>query len=70
MQNLKLEDLSVEQKIGMLLCARTFRYGDEEDLEFTYDLIRNHALGCVQVPYKKPEIMAKINEAYNKIVKN
>lgn len=61
MQNLRIEDLSTEQKIGMLLCARTFR--SEDDIEFTLELIRNHALGCVQVPYAKPEIMARIKEA-------
>ena len=33
----------------MLLCARSFR--TEDDLEFTCELIRNHALGCVQMPY-------------------
>lgn len=62
MRNLKLEELSVEQKIGMVLCARNFSYDDEENLEFTFDLIRNHALGCVQVPYKKPDIIKKIKE--------
>lgn len=25
-------------------------------------MIRNHALGCVQVPYKKPDIIKKILE--------
>lgn len=58
---LKREELSVEQKIGMLLCARSFT--QEEDLEFTLDLIRNHALGCIQVPYKQPEIMEKVKAA-------
>lgn len=63
MKNLTVEELSTEQKIGMLLCARSFSFADEADLEFTLDLIRNHALGCVQVPYKKPEIMKKVWEA-------
>ncbi len=48
---LRLEDLNTEQKIGMLLCARNF--SEEKDLEYTLDLIRNHALGCVQAPYNK-----------------
>ena len=61
MQNLQIEELSTEQKIGMLLCARSFR--TEDDLEFTVELIRNHALGCVQVPFAKPEIMARVQEA-------
>ena len=60
MKNLKIEDLSVEQKIGMLLCARSFK--QEGDLEFTLELIRNHALGSVQISVKKPEIVKKVRE--------
>jgi len=63
MKNLKLEELSVEQKIGMLFCARSFAAGNPEDLEFTLDLIRNHALGCIQLPYKNTELMKKVREA-------
>lgn len=62
MKFLKLEELSTEQKLGMLLCARNFSRTDEADMEFTLDLIRNHALGCVQVPFKKPEVVKKILE--------
>ena len=63
MKNLKLEELTLEQKIGMLLCARNFYKVNEEDLEFTLGLIRNHALGSIQVPYDKPEIMEKVKAA-------
>ena len=49
MKNLRIEDLSTEQKVGMLLCARSFR--TEDDIEFTVELIRNHALGCVRCPF-------------------
>lgn len=45
----------------MLLCARTFQ--SEDDIEFTLELIRNHALGSVQIPFTNPEIMARIKEA-------
>ena len=62
MQNLRIEDLSIEQKIGMLLCARNFNYADKDNMEYTFDLIRNHALGCIQVPFAKPEIMEKVKE--------
>ena len=31
MTNLKIEDLSIEQKIGMLLCARSFNYADKDN---------------------------------------
>jgi len=61
MKNLRIEDLSTEQKIGMLICARSFN--TEDDVEFTVELIRKHALGCVQVPIFKPEIMARVKEA-------
>ena len=62
MRNLKLEELSTEQKIGMLLCARSFNYSDENDVEYTLELIRNHSLGCVQVPFRKPDVVKKILE--------
>ena len=58
---LKLEELTEEQKIGMLLCARSFR--DEDDLSFVLELIRNHALGSVQPPIGKPEIVQQIRQA-------
>ena len=61
MKNLRIEDLSVDQKLGMLICARSFR--DEDDLEFTLEMIRNHGLGCVQVPFRDAEIMKKVLEA-------
>lgn len=57
---LTLEELSTEQKIGMLLCARYFGPEGDEDLNFTLDLIRNHALGCVQVPFHRPDVMEQI----------
>ena len=50
MENLKLEELTLEQKIGMLICARNFYKIDGEDLEFTLELIRNHALARFRCP--------------------
>ncbi len=61
MKPLKLEELSVEQKIGMVYCARGFK--QEGNLEFVLELIRNHALGCAMVPADRPDVMAKIREA-------
>ena len=60
---LRLEDLSTEQKLGMLLCAR--RCWDKADFAYTLELIRNHSLGCVQVPIDEntPKYMAAIREA-------
>ena len=57
---LTLEELSTEQKIGMLLCARYFHPDNEEDMAFTLELIRHHALGCVQVPFHRPDVMEQI----------
>ena len=61
MQNLRIEDLSIDQKLGMVICARSFR--DDDDLEFTLEMIRNHGLGCIQVPFRDTEIMRKVKEA-------
>ena len=54
------EELTLEQKLGMLYCARPFR---DHDLEFTLKLIKKRALGSVQVPPTKPHYMQKIKEA-------
>ncbi len=62
--NLRIEDLSTEQKIGMLLCARNFDSDNtEENLDFTLKLIKEHALGSVQVPIGNKVVMDKILEA-------
>ena len=45
---LTIEQMTPEQKIGRVMCAR--RVHMKEDLEFTLELIRNQACGCVQVP--------------------
>ena len=60
MEFLKLEDLSIEQKIGMVLCARRFR---EDDIEFILELVKNRALGSFQAPTWGPEIIKKIKDA-------
>jgi len=61
-RKLKLEELTTEQKIGMILCARRF---GPEDMEFTKELIRNHAVGCAQVPTNDqcPNIVKELKEA-------
>lgn len=60
MKTLKLEELTLEQKLGMVYCGRPF---EPEDLEFVLELIEKRALGCVQVPLKRPDIMEKIRRA-------
>jgi len=57
---LKLEELTTEQKLGMLYCARPF---NDESLAYTLKLIRNHALGSVQVRPNRKEFIKKIREA-------
>ncbi len=60
---LRLEDLSTEQKLGTVLCAR--RCNNPDDFAYTLELVRNHAVGCIQVPIndKTPELVRAIREA-------
>ncbi|HBE12926.1 MAG TPA: hypothetical protein DCY74_02015 [Clostridiales bacterium] len=57
MKLLKLEDLTVEQKIGQLLIARSI--AKEDDRNFAMELIKNHALGGVQA-FVGPGIKEKV----------
>ena len=47
MKVLKKEELTIEQKLGMTMCA-TLAHG-EADIEYVLDKIRNHACGAVWV---------------------
>lgn len=49
MKPLNIDELSIPQKIGQLLIARTPTMLDSDDAEFALTLIRDHALGGVQV---------------------
>ena len=62
---LTIEQMTPEQKIGRVLCAR--RVHIAEDLEFTLELIRNEAVGCVQVPVndKAEELIKTLRAAAN-----
>ncbi len=60
MKFLKLEEMTIEQKIGMVLCARRFR---EDDVEFVLELVKKRALGSFQAPFWTPEITKKIKDA-------
>ena len=57
---LKIEDLSVEQKIGMVLCARRF---EENDMEFILELVKNHALGSIQPHATQPHVLERVLKA-------
>lgn len=46
MKMLKLEEMTLEQKIGQLICARGYR--DEADKKFVLEMIKKGAVGAVQ----------------------
>ena len=48
MRSIDINELSVEQKIGMLFVVRNLR--DPEDREFVLDMIKKRAIGGIQVP--------------------
>ena len=48
-KSLNINELTLEQKIGQLLCVRGFL--DEEDRAYVYEMIRNKSVGAVQVAY-------------------
>lgn len=52
-----VNSMTLEQKIGMVLCARRFR---EDDIEFVKELVKKRALGSMQLPAYKPEIIEEI----------
>ncbi len=54
---LDVNTMTLEQKIGMVLCARRFR---PDDIEFIKELIKKRALGSVQLHASKPEIIEEI----------
>jgi beta-N-acetylhexosaminidase len=57
--------MTPEQKIGRVLCAR--RTHIPEELEYTLELIKNEAVGCVQVVVndKAEELIKKLRAAAN-----
>lgn len=57
---LRLEELTVEQKLGRVLCMRVMENAD--NLKFTLEMIRRQAVGCVQVTVneKAPEVIARL----------
>lgn len=66
LKELKFEELTIEQKIGMVTCCLfpTHNRTVESD-EFIFNLIKNHALGCLWVDPDTPnfeEVMARVKE--------
>ena len=48
---LSLEQMTPEQKLGRVLCAR--RFATQDDIDFTVELIKNQACGAVQLPFNE-----------------
>ena len=49
--NLKLEDLSLEQKIGQLICCRGYK--NKEDQEFILEMVKKKAVGGIQMGFRE-----------------
>ena len=69
-KELKLEDLNLEQKIGMTMCGHAFQYWDEKyeeaNLQYALDMIKNHSLGAIWVDptiRNFDKVIERINEA-------
>ena len=60
MEFLKLEEMTVEQKVGMVMCAR--RFWNDDDKNFILKLVKERALGCMQVPLWDTEFAKKVKE--------
>ena len=54
---LKPEAMTLEQKLGMVICARRFL---PEDVTFIKEMVRKHALGSIQIPPNEPELAREI----------
>jgi len=74
LKELKFEELTLRQKLGMVMAGivRPIRCEDkyesfDENLEFVLDLIKKHSIGAVWVPVSTldthPEVMQKIHGA-------
>lgn len=67
-KELKFEDLTVEQKLGMVMCGHTSNRQDPEkseaDIAYALQMIKEHRLGAIWVdaPFKREEVMARIRE--------
>ena len=64
-KELRIEELTTEQKLGMVLCTNAQRGFSENEIEKMLQMIREHRLGAVWVSRGAPErneILKKINE--------
>lgn len=51
LKELKFEELTLEQKLGMVHTAMLHGNFDDEAMEYIYDMVRNHALGSVWIQF-------------------
>ncbi len=66
MQELKLENLSIKQKIGMAMTGRITKPLDDPDTQYVLDMIRNHSLGAIWMNPESEHLetwMAAVKEA-------
>ena len=64
-KELRLEELTLEQKLGMVLCTNAQPGFSENEIEKVLDMIREHRLGAVWVSRGargRNEILKRINE--------
>ena len=64
-KELKLEELTLEQKLGMVLCTNAQPHFSENEIEKMLQMIREHRLGAVWVSRGAPgrnDILKRINE--------
>ncbi len=66
MKELVFEELSKEQKLGMLICGYLYTNGPKDDKEFILSLIRERKLGAVWInpeDGKRDELIAEVKAA-------
>ena len=51
MENLRIEELTIEQKIGQLICVRG--YINEEDKKFILEMVKEKKVGAVQMSFRE-----------------
>ena len=54
---MNIKNMTLDEKLGMVLCARRF---EEEDMEFILELVRKRALGSVQGHAAEPGPLHRI----------
>ena len=55
---LNLKDMTLEQKLGFVMCARVV-YG-MPDPDFVLEMVRKRAVGCIQIPTQDREFVEKV----------